>query len=345
MRIGRYDILTLLLVMMSVLTSCREDLCYDHYPSIDVAITWEQEWERDYGSFHLDGWDQDYFGYEYDKLRPWVPEWVNVIRYFDDRRSSEKFLDPEGGKFIVNEDEGSSMLLYNGDTEYIVLSDVASLHDARASATLRSRAALSAILEKHPNARTTNPPDVLYSAFIDGLDPMKNHDRTQLPVKMQPLVYTYVITYEFEHGIEAVALARGALGGMAESVFLRTGTTSDESSIILFDCDIKSYGCHAQVRTFGVPGFPDKYYGRADLYAAVHPFTLNLELRLKNGNTVEFNYDISDQMRNQPRGGVIKITGIRIEDEQNQAQSGFEVDVDTWSDSSETIELPVGPKF
>ncbi|MDE5786894.1 MAG: hypothetical protein K2H98_10210 [Duncaniella sp.] len=157
---------------------------------------------------------------------------------------------------------------------------------------------------------------------------------------MQPLVYTYVIRYEFDYGLEHIALARGALGGMAESVYLRDGKTSDNSSVILYDCEIKSYGCEAHVRSFGTPGFPDEYYGRAESGNTDRPYSLNLEILLKNGKSVEFNYDIADQMKKQPRGGVITVTGVRIEDQIGETDSGFNVDVTDWPEH-DIIDLPI----
>lgn len=341
MRLNGYIKLAVAVIILPLIVSCRHELCYDHYPSVKISFSWEQEWERDYGQYHFDIWNSDYFGRSYDDLRPWIPEWVNMIMYTDDGRPSEQFLSPDGTKLIVEEDQECSILFYNGDTEYIILSDMASLHDARATATLRSRSSLGLLLEHHPDARTTNPPDVLYSAFLEHVSGVKNHELRQLPIKMQPLVYTYVITYEFEHGIEHVANARGALGGMAESVYLKNGTTSDQSSIILFDCYIRPNGCQAEVRSFGVPGFPDKYFGSITSSPQPPSYTLNLEVMLRNGKVVDFNFDISDQIVNQPRGGVIKITGLRIEDDEGQSQAGFEVDVDNW-DNAEVIDLPLG---
>ncbi|MDE7407882.1 MAG: DUF5119 domain-containing protein, partial [Muribaculaceae bacterium] len=248
--------IALAIIILPIFASCRRELCYNHFPTMDIGLSWEHEWERDYGMHHPDRWDSEYYGIGYDDLRPWKPEWVNMVRYTAEGTSEERFLSSDGGKIMMSGGKSNSMLLYNGDTEYIVLSDIASLYNARAAATPRSRASIERVLERHPDARTTNPPDVLYSAFVAQVPEVKNHELKQMPVKMQPLVYTYVITYEFEHGIEHVALARGALGGMAESVYLRTGVTSNESAIILFDCYTKSYGCQTQVRSFGVPGFP-----------------------------------------------------------------------------------------
>lgn len=345
--IKRYNTFAAVLLAITLLTACqRTELCYDHYPKASIAFYWEQEWERDYGKDHIANWDSEYHGFDYDALRPETPEWVNMIRYRNDESEGEHYFDLEGGDVTLMEEGDYSFLLYNGDTEYIVLSDIASLPDARASATPRSRASLSYIVERHPIAKSANPPDVIYSSFIENVPNIGIHETLPLQIKMQPLVYTYVVRYEFEYGIQHVALARGALAGMAESVFLRNGSTSDEPVIILYDCDIKDYGCEAHVKSFGVPGFPDEYYGRSGegISDTERPYTLNLELLLLNGKTIEFNYDVADQIAKQPRGGVIVISGIRIEDEQNKTEmsSGdFDVDLSGWGQVD--VDFPLEP--
>lgn len=340
-----YDIIMTMAIILlaTATTACREnELCYNHYSSADIAIDWEQEWERDYGMNHALTWDTDVHGFDYHTLRPEKPEWVNLLRYSEEGSVSEKNLAPDGGQFILTDESSShSYLLYNGDTEYIVFQDMAQLAEARATTTSRSRATITHMLERHPDTRSINPPDILFSAYIDNVPKVETHEVRSIPVKMQPLVYTYVVRYEFEHGLEHVALARGALGGMAESVYLRTGATPDRQAIILYDCELKPWGCEAQVRSFGVPGFPDKYYGKSTTdIASANAVTLNLELRLNNGNTVEYNYDISDQLARQPRGGVITISGIRVEDEESLYESGFDVNVSGWG-PHEDIDLPV----
>ena len=333
-----------LLLMLPMLESCRTEICYNHFPVADVTLSWEQEWERDYGMGYAAAWDKDFYGFDYDYLKPERPEWVNLIRYTGTGEvSSEKYFSPSGGQLMLDPHNDKSLLLYNGDTEYIVLSDIASLPDARATATTRTRASISYIIERHPGVRSMNPPDILYSAYVGQLPDVPIHETREVPVKLQPLVYTYVIRYEFEQGLEHVALARGAIAGMAESVYLRDGKTSDESAILLYDCDIKDYGCEARVRSFGVPGFPDKYYGRADEDMEEGPYTLNLELMLKNGKTKEFNYNIASQMKDQPKGGVIIVRGIKVEDEEakpDPVASGFEVDLTSWGAGTD-VELPV----
>ncbi len=343
MKWRRFDILAVLPALLLTMVSCRQELCYDHYPVLDVAFTWEQEWERDYGMAHQQAWENDRFGIGYDELRPELPEWINMISYYDDGRRSDTFMSPDGKRFIVDEAGNRSILLYNGDTEYIVLSDVASLTDARATATSRSRsrASLAAMYQTYQNARTTNPPDILYAAFLENVPPIKNHELTAIPVNMQPLVYTYLVKFEFEYGLKYVALARGALGGMAEAVYLRTGVTSEDTAIILFDCDIKSDGCQASVHSFGVPAFPDIYYGQTPASTG-QPYTLQLEALLTNGKTIIFNVDVSDQIKKQPRGGILTVGGLRVEDEQAQFTGGFNVEVSEWPDEpNEIIDVPL----
>ncbi len=324
--------------MMSM-TSCRKELCYNHFRTAAISLSWEREWERDYGMSHSTSWDASLHGFDYHSLRPEQPEWVMLLKYLDDGRSLEEYLNSDGGEIGMDEMKAQSFLLYNGDTEYIILSDMASHATARASTTTRTRSSISYILQKFPSARSTNPPDMLYAAYIEDLPFIELHEVKTMPIRMQPLVYTYVIRYEFEHGIEKVALARGALGGMAESVYLRSGATSDDPSVILYDCDIKPYGCEARVNSFGIPGFPDEYYGRSDANAERRPYTLNLEVRLHNGKIIEFDYDIADQIEKQPRGGVIRVSGLRIEDEEGLVDSGFDVSVGDWGEY-EDIEMP-----
>lgn len=326
-------------VMATGMTSCRKDLCYNHFRTASVSLDWEHEWERDYGMSHATTWDRDLHGFEYASLRPGLPEGVTMITYTDNGSPRETYMDTRGADVNVGEPGDHSLLFYNNDTEYIVLSDMASLAEARASTTSRSRSTIGTLEAMYPAVRSTNPPDILYASYEEKLPDIGLHQSRPLPVTMQPLVYTYVIRYEFEYGIQHVALARGALAGMAESVYLRNGVTSEESSIILYDCDVKSYGCEAHVRTFGVPGFPDEYYGRSGISRADRPYTLNLEVRLKNGKSFEFNYDIADQIARQPRGGVIRISGIIIPDELNYSDSGFQVEVNDWGEH-EDIDLP-----
>lgn len=325
-----------------IFTSCRKDLCYNHFRTASVSLDWEYAWERDYGMHHYDTWNEAEQGFAYSSLLPKRPSGVTLLVYGQDNESpSLSFMNEKGADVNLGEGGEHSLLFYNNDTEYIVISDLGTLPMARASTTGRSRSSLTEIIERHPNESTKNPPDVLFASFIENVPEVGIHQSVPLPVRMQPLVYTYIIRYEFEHGIGHVALARGALAGMAESVYLRNGVTSEQSATLLYDCELTEYGAIAKVRSFGVPGFPDEYYGRAPRNGQAHIFTLNLEVRLTNGKTKEFTFDVTPQLAKQPRGGIITVTGIRVEDNENLNDSGFHVTVDDWGEH-EDIDLPIG---
>lgn len=330
--------------LMCLSVSCRKDLCYDHFRKASVSLDWELVWERDYGHHHEAGWDDSYHGFSYGSLSPAMPEGVTMLTYGQDPMPTETFMGVEGADVNIGEGGTHSMLLYNNDTEYIVLSDVASLPVARATTTSRSRSSLKNLQSMHPDERSVNPPDVLFAAFVDGVPEIGVHEKEAISAKMQPLVYTYVIRYEFEHGAEHVALARGALAGMAEAVYLRDGVTSEECATLLYDCSMTSYGAVATVRSFGVPGFPDEYYGRTPRSRSDRVYSLNLEVRLTNGTIKEFLFDVSDQIASQPRGGVITVGEIRVEDSENQVTGDFDVTVDDWGDA-EDVDLSVGVEF
>lgn len=330
-------------IMATAFTSCRKELCYNHFRSVSATLTWEYEWERNYGNNHSATWDAGYHGFSYESLLPGKPESVTMLKYRPDESSpSTLFISADGAEINIGEGGEHSLLFFNNDTEYIILSDMASLPAARATTTTRTRSTLGQIRDMHPDERTMNPPDVLYASFVDVLPEIGLHETTPLPVLMQPLVYTYVIHYEFEHGLDHVSLVRGAIGGMAEAVYLRDGITSEESATILYDCELTDRGAIAKVRSFGVPGFPDEYYGRTTESRADRRYTLNLEVLLTHGTIKEFTFDITDQMATQPRGGVITVSGIRVEDEENVGGgSGFDVTVDDWGPHQD-ITLPVG---
>ena len=176
---------------------CRKDLCYDHdahSPGCRALVTavWEREWERDYGLGWLAGWDAAAYGRAYDDLRPDAAEGIAMVVYGDPESrtavSDEFHLSAGGGKVSLK--EGSySLLFYNDDTEFIVFNDMASLPSASATTRTRTRGSYS---EHHAEERTVNTPDMLYGHFVERYGAEMHLGWEELPVKMQPLVYTYL---------------------------------------------------------------------------------------------------------------------------------------------------------
>ena len=180
-----------------------------------------------------------------------------------------------------------NLLFYNNDTEYIVFEGITA--SVSATATTRS-ITRGSFKELHAGERTVNQPDMLYGAYVEDYLAEKTLVPTELSVTLHPLVYTYMIRYEFEQGREYVALARGALAGMAESVYLNDGHTDEKTATVMFDCTVEDYGAEALVQSFGVPAYPGEYYGRGEEEGTAEEryYTLNLEVRMTNGKFKTF---------------------------------------------------------
>ena len=338
----------MLLALMLVVTSCdHKDLCYNHREHahkfhVEVMADYRCDWEENYG--YVDWyteWPDHYIDYE--SLRPAEPKGLRVINYNEKLESNTHNISKDGG--VVTLYEGSNnILFYNNDTEYILFQRQQNGNKATTRATTRTRTRASYVGGEYTEKgeATMTPPDMLFANYVEDYVPEKSIDPVAFPVTLHPLVFTYKIRYEFLEeagGLEYVAYARGALSGMAASVLMDTGETSSEGATFLFDdCELTDYGVRAIVTTFGVPGFPnDNYLTRSDS----RKNGLNLEVVLRNGKLLNFNFDVTEQIQKQPHGGVIVVKGIQIKPEDGTQGSGaFDVDVNGWEDYEEVV-LPL----
>lgn len=326
-----------------VLSSCdNKNLCFDHDEHAlkyhaDIKAQYELEWQYTYNDATdwRTRWPQS-FGMTYESLLPHIPEGLRMVTYNTDGTNETANLPAAGGTVHFKSGE-HSLLFYNNDTEYIVFDDLASYATARATTRSRSRASyLGNQYMDSKSENTVNPPDVLFGHYIESFIPKKTVEAQTLSITMRPLVFSYLVRYEFSEGLKYVALARGALAGMAESVYLNSGQTSSESATVLYDCTVEDFGAQAVVRSFGIPDFPNENYSRT-----AWKYGLNLEVRLRNGKTMTFDFDVTDQVAVQPHGGVIIVKDIKIPDDIGMAGgSGFDVNVNDWGDY-EDIDLPL----
>ncbi len=322
------------------ITGCRKELCYDydeHSLTVKtVAVAqWEQVWERNYGMNWEAEWNNGW-NYAYNDLRPETGTGIRSIVYRHDGTHAEGNLPPEGGRVPMMEEGTNAILFYNNDTEYIVFNDLPSSAVASASTRTRTRGGFSGI---HDGERTVVPPDMLYGCYVDGYVAEKTWDPVELPITLKPLTYAYLIRYEFQSGLQYVALARGALAGMAESVYLQDGHTGEKAATILFDCKTEAFGADVILHSFGVPNYPGDDYKRP---RKAQNYTLSLEVCLKNGKTLNYAFDVTDQLNKQPRGGVIVVKNIVVSDEDGkEGSSAFNPEVSGWGDEID-IDLPIG---
>ena len=337
-----------LLALVLMVTSCNhKDLCYNHREHahkfhVKIAADYRYDWEENHGyKDWLAFWPEGYINYE--SLRPGTPKGLRAINYNEKMESNTHNIDAHGG--VVTLYEGpNDILLYNNDTEYILFQrqQEGSKATTRATTRTRSRATYIASEYTEKGEETMTPPDMLYANYVEDYIPEKSVDPVLFPITLQPLVFTYKIRYEFleeDGGLEYVAYARGALSGMAKSVLMETGDTSAESATLIFDdCEITDYGVRALVASFGIPAYPNNSYVARD---GVRKNGLNLELILRNGKLVQFDFDVTEQVQKQPHGGVIVVSGIQIKAEDGtQGTGAFDVDVNGWGET-EDIPLPL----
>lgn len=325
--------------LLLIVTGCRKDLCYDHDQHslacrVAITPTYEMVWERDYGIDWPAMWDAARFGMSYDYLRPGVPKGLAVLVFDEEATVENEFHIAAEGETVRLTEGAHRLLMFNDDTYNIIIDDMASLPKARATTRTRSR---SSYAQFHANEKTVGPPDMLYGYYEPRLETTLNSGSTIYECTLRPLVYTYLVRYEVVEGQEYIVGARGALAGMARHVYLNDGHTGDEAATVLFDCEKTDYGVEARLMSFGVPGFPDRYYGRTGWHVpddGTH-YTLNLELHLTSGQSYTLDFDVTDQVAMQPRGGVITVDNIRITVGVPSGDGAFDVSVSGWGPCEE----------
>lgn len=319
-------------IIVALTSGCNhKELCFDHPDhapkyNVRIAASYNLVWEIPYNNQTdwLHNWNSS-MGIAYESLNPEIPDGLRVKSYTKNSVPLSFNIPAEGGNLSLPKGY-QSLLFYNNDTEYIKIVDEDSY--TLALATTRARARKS---YQRDDELTVAPPDMLFGNRKDDFVNIASATPETIPVTMRPLTFSYMIRYEFSHGIEYVALARGALAGMAQGVYLQSGVNSDIPVTLLFDCEVKPWGIETVVKSFGLPGFPNVDYLRA-----ASTFALNLEVLLKNGKTLSFDADVTPQLSIQPYGGVIYAGPFEIPDDIGSNNgSGFTVDVDGWGDEQD----------
>ena len=322
---NRIGIIGSLLLMMLLAVSCNhKELCYDHDPHSErveykLELDFDCEWEYNIES-NVD-WSQVWkpeYGISYDDIRPKEPEGVRVhIFNEDDRTETVRNLTKQNATIRFNEEGHYDLLFYNNDTEYIVFEGLESFNTASATTRGSSR------------SRAMNAPDMLFGAYLDSVHVKKSTQTNTMKVTLKPLVFTYLVRYEFAEGADEIVSATGTLAGVACKVNLSNGRTTPDEATIGYDCRVGDFGVQALVKSFGIPDYPNPNYTRSNRKYETH-----LEVQLKDGTIKRFKFDITEQMSKQPHGGVILIPDINM----NGSGSGFNVEVDNWGN---VIEIPL----
>jgi hypothetical protein len=348
---NKHIILIITLMVASIsLSSCRKTLCYDHYRSLNVLLDWDQVWERSIDFDLSTHWEIADIGYH--ELIPDPADDFTVITYnIEDHNDISVVYSNHNTADVAISDAVCSFLLFNHDLNHIEFNDIAD----RRSANVTCQKATRSTYAGDPSEITVAEPDMLYGAYISELDAIDIHEHKRMPVLMTPITFTYHILFLFKYGENNISQARGALSGMAYRAYLRSGDTSDEEATILFD-NVKKYpgGYRAEVRTFGVPNYIDEQFnGPTPIHApnknndktnGQSRQILNFEVKLTGGSIKNFFIDVTDQLVRQPTGGVITVTDLCIDDDENKSigDSGLDVDLGDWENTID-IQIPFNP--
>lgn len=322
------------LIVLTVIMGCRKDLCYDHHLGVDLqlevvySLNWylpgEVNWEEN--------WPEEWI-VDWEKIRPRVPESIRLHAFDadDSQPVSNHNLAHNGGRVTLN--SGCyHMLLYNSDTEGILFEDMHAVHEASATTRARTRSAYST---RYPDEVTVSTPDDLFAAFLPEYElrqPAGGENlQLKINVELTPRTWTYLIRYEFAEGQEFVAEAQAYLSGMAGRVCLKDGSTDDKVVTLLLDCSPSEYGAETVARSFGLPSENVAVGNR-----------LLLEMKLLSGKIKVLEFDVTDQVSRQPRGGVIVVKDIVVtaEEGQHPGGSGFDGEVNDWEENID-VEIPI----
>lgn len=331
----------MILSVVALFASCtHKELCYNHREHahkyhIEIKADYRYDWEEWYGGTNWsENWPEDYI--PYNDLRPGKPSGLRVVNYNLGDGYNLHNISADGG--VVQLYEGANnILLYNNDTEYIIFSRQQSGNAATTRATTRTKTRATYVGSEYanPGEETMTPPDMLYANFIEGYVPEKVQDPAPIEVTLQPLVFTYLVRYEFAEGLQYAAISRGAISGMARSVTMDTGDTSKEAATLIYDCEMTDFGARALITTFGIPDFPNKNYPTK---TEGRKHALNLEVLMRNGKMITFDFDVTDQVLAQPHGGVIVVKDIVIDESIGTSGSGaFDVEVNDWGEYEDVV--------
>ncbi|MBR4161286.1 MAG: DUF5119 domain-containing protein [Bacteroidaceae bacterium] len=328
------------------LTSCEQkDLCFDHdahTPRVEFKFNFafDRNWEENTENYidWKNNWSQDY-DVAYDELRPAEAEGIRMHAYYGDTPETMRNMTVEKSSVRLSNEGYYDFLFYNNDTEYIVFEGLNTFATAYATTRglVRSSYKGNPLMTRATEEVTVNPPDMLYGSYKDSVYATRSFSVDTMDITMHPLVFKYLVRFEVTKGAEHVVQAKGALAGMAKGVNLSNGRTTQDIATVLFDCDwVGDYGVQALVKSFGLPNYPNINYTRATNYQV----GLSIELRLKNGNFQQHDFDITDQVIRQPHGGVIVVSGIEIDEDRDDSGGGFQVGVDGWGDEV-NVPLPI----
>ena len=334
-----FRIFPLAVIALTLFASCDENKDNDlevvdsvrlsvSFKNPDLDLLWGEDWKTDWQ------YDWDSSDTTYGTLGYSTPEIFKGTIYNLDANTGKRYSNffklfglnenlatlPSGGKY--------DMLLYNTDTENIIFQASDDFEKYTASTTITPFGFDSlGVAYKH-----LDEPDELLGALVTGVDLSKpSTDSMEIDVELNPysiiyLIQVVILNNDDDQEMQAIGASGITITGLSQGVDLFTRKTFDKTILITTE-DIKPLQNHANVRledgtvvenadilaarmlTWGLPGInpmePTKYGSKA---AVVNQNFIGIEVTLRNGRPYTVSYEITEQLRNKPAGGVLTVS-------------------------------------
>lgn len=172
-------------------------------------------------------------------------------------------------------------------------------------------------------------PEPLFAAYeqaieinrsLDGFvyDEDRNIWVRTLKMVLKPITYIYLTQVILHHNNGRISSIDGTadLSGMARSTTLNSGRAGNDAITVYFNANLKK-GCKKQdelvdiiggrLLTFGICGIKANSISRASDVHDAHRHYMDFTMQFNNGIDSTFVFDVTDQIRNKYKGGVITV--------------------------------------
>ena len=308
------------------------DLDLEVYWDYDLALGINYDWQTEW-NYGWDDEDRRIFG----ELGYTEPKVFNLRRYYtgDDpkRRHNSVYADQvEGTHFqatyewgfwdilVWNQIEtldGVQSLIFDEQTslDSVTAYTNQSMHPARYHAPRY----VNAFYEPEPLFAAYDE-DIEVSADLTGFvyDSLRNVYVKQLDMELNPITYIYLTQVILHHNNGRIAAIDGSanLSGMARTTNLNTGTAGNDAIAVSYGVRLKN-DCQkgsetvdivgGRLMTFGICGLRANGVTRADEVSDPNRHYMDMTMQFNNGMDSTFVFDVTRQVRQRYKGGVITV--------------------------------------
>jgi len=216
------------------------------------------------------------------------------------------------------------VVLFNNDTEYVILNNTDNDSTLEAYTSEQSKASGSS---SFPSENVVNMPDMFYSCKVNAFTVKSDSISEMLNVAPKARVDSFVVRVYIggKTGVAGISSATGYISNVYGSFFPGTETYPKIGSIIpsVFN-DKESNYIDATVRTFGVMSASND-----------NAQTFRLSITLTNDSTISYDWDITKQLNTDLSKGNVMVTipdEVDISSSSSSSPSGFSVTVTGWGD-------------